>query len=375
MAQVLHRGIALADLLGGMAGLRQLLPLRASPTKRKPTSCFRGALQLAPVGDLAEKIKNQQCRLADRVMRANAKGMPRMDAVMYLSSALEAYRALEAEGQKQLLAEAAAVGQKGLAINDADQMHQLRLCQEGNTISALQVACVDDVGVQLLLPGQDAGIDFAREYELAKGMAGARPAAESKAEQMQFLLLLPELALDAGGCGIRMDPAAGQPPSPPPQAVGKGRPRWRILLLALPARWSVRLGRASTLAGCGCLDGLPMGREHGPATIHQFLPQCCRGLNPDPLPKAIEPGAQIDVGGDGPTGEIQLQRVGMAVGGGVGLQHVGRIGVMPPGIAGQRPGEAHLLAGIAAHPFPQEREGPGGGRAAQGLQHARPSAG
>ena len=30
--------------------------------------------------------------------------------------------------------------------------------------------CVDDVGVQLLLPGQDAGIDFAREYELAKGM-------------------------------------------------------------------------------------------------------------------------------------------------------------------------------------------------------------
>ena len=40
------------------------------------------------------------------------------------------------------------------------------------TISSLQVACVDDVGVQLLLPVQDAGIDFAREYELAKGMAG-----------------------------------------------------------------------------------------------------------------------------------------------------------------------------------------------------------
>jgi hypothetical protein len=38
-------------------------------------------LRLATVGDLAEKIKNQQRRLADRVMRANAnaKGMPRMD--------------------------------------------------------------------------------------------------------------------------------------------------------------------------------------------------------------------------------------------------------------------------------------------------------
>ena len=98
--------------------------------------------------------------------------MPRMDAVTYLSSALEAYRALDLAGQKQLLAEAAAVGQKGLAINDPEQMHQLRLYQEGATISALQVACVYYVGVQLLLPGQDAGIDFAREYELAKGMAG-----------------------------------------------------------------------------------------------------------------------------------------------------------------------------------------------------------
>jgi hypothetical protein len=101
-----------------------------------------------------------------------AQGKPRLDAVTYLSSALEAYRALDPAGQEQLLAEAAALGQKGLAINDPQQMHQLRLYQGGATISALQVACVNDVGVQLLLPGQDVGIDFAREHELAKGMVG-----------------------------------------------------------------------------------------------------------------------------------------------------------------------------------------------------------
>jgi hypothetical protein len=61
------------------------------------------------------------------------------------------------------LAEAGAVGQKGLSINNPEQIHHL---------SALQVVCILYVGVQLLLPGQDAGIDFAREYELAKGMAG-----------------------------------------------------------------------------------------------------------------------------------------------------------------------------------------------------------
>ena len=54
-----------------------------------------------------------------------------------------------------------------------DQKHQLRLYQGGAIVSALQVACILYVGVQLLLPGQDAGMDFAREYELAKGMAGA----------------------------------------------------------------------------------------------------------------------------------------------------------------------------------------------------------
>ena len=75
-------------------------------------------------------------------------------------------------GQKQLLAEAAAVGQKGLAINAPSQEHHLRHYQGGSTVSALQVACILYVGVQLLLPGQDAGIDLAREYELARGMVG-----------------------------------------------------------------------------------------------------------------------------------------------------------------------------------------------------------
>jgi len=39
-------------------------------------------------------------------------------------------------------------------------------------MSARAVNHPNTVGVQLLLPGQDAGMDFAREYALAKGMAG-----------------------------------------------------------------------------------------------------------------------------------------------------------------------------------------------------------
>ena len=150
-----------------------LLAMEGESHEGEADELFKRALRLVPAGELAEKIKNQQRRLADRVMRANAQGQPRMDAVTYLSSALEAYRELEPEGQKQLLAEAGAVGQKGLSINNPEQNHHLQHYRGGTTVSALQVVCILYVGVQLLLPGQDAGIDFAREYELAKGMAGA----------------------------------------------------------------------------------------------------------------------------------------------------------------------------------------------------------
>ena len=130
-----------------------LLAIEGESHETEADELFNRALRLAPVGELAEKIKIQQRRLAERVMRANAQSMPRLDAVMYLSSALEAYRELDPAGQKQLLAEAGAVGQKGLSINNPEQIHHLQHYRGGNNVSALQVVCILYVGVQLLLPG------------------------------------------------------------------------------------------------------------------------------------------------------------------------------------------------------------------------------
>ena len=62
--------------------------------------------------------------------------------------------------------------QRGLAINDPNQKHSLTRYQGGTTVSALQAAFIYYVGIQLLLPGQDAGIDLGREYALAQGMEG-----------------------------------------------------------------------------------------------------------------------------------------------------------------------------------------------------------
>ena len=70
------------------------------------------------------------------------------------------------------LAEVAAVAQKGLDINDHQQTLNLRLYRGGRTVSALQAACILYAGVQLLLPGEDAGIAPGREYEIARGWWG-----------------------------------------------------------------------------------------------------------------------------------------------------------------------------------------------------------
>ena len=77
------------------------------------------------------------------------------------------------------LAEVAAVAQKGLDINDHQQTLNLRLYRGGRTVSALQAACILYAGVQLLLPGEDAGIAPGREYEIARGLVGGRDRAES----------------------------------------------------------------------------------------------------------------------------------------------------------------------------------------------------
>ena len=86
-----------------------------------------------------------------------------MDAVKYLTSAMQAYQELEPEGQKQLLAEVVALSQRGLAINDPSPKHTLSHDRGGSSVSALEAACGYYAGVKPLLPGQDPGLDLGRE--------------------------------------------------------------------------------------------------------------------------------------------------------------------------------------------------------------------
>lgn len=68
--------------------------------------------------------------------------------------------------------EVATAGQKGLKINDPIARLQLRHLPNPEPISAFQAACLLFVGVQLLLPEEESGFDFQREFEMVRGLVG-----------------------------------------------------------------------------------------------------------------------------------------------------------------------------------------------------------
>jgi tetratricopeptide (TPR) repeat protein len=153
--------------------LAQALMALDTPEHRKEAdTCLTRALALGTPADLAERLRQTHSRLARQVLRANADGQPRMDVVSYCASALQTYASLSPAAQKQLLMEVATAGQKGLKINDPAARIQLRHLPNHKPVTALQAACLLFVGVQLLLPGQESGFDFQREFEIARGLVG-----------------------------------------------------------------------------------------------------------------------------------------------------------------------------------------------------------
>ena len=159
-----------ADPITLYALAQALMALDTPEHGKEADACLTRALALNPPADLAERLRQAHSRLARQVLRANAAGQPRLDVVSYCASALQTYASLSPAAQQQLLMEVATAGPKGLKINDPAACFQLRHHPNPEHVSARQAACLFFVGVQLLLPGEDAGFDCEREFELARGL-------------------------------------------------------------------------------------------------------------------------------------------------------------------------------------------------------------
>ena len=68
--------------------------------------------------------------------------------------------------------EVATAGQKGLNINDPTARLQLRHLPNPSPSQPLRPPVCSLWGVKLLMPGEEAGFDFERKFEVARGVVG-----------------------------------------------------------------------------------------------------------------------------------------------------------------------------------------------------------
>lgn len=91
-----------------------------------------------------------------------------MDAVMYMSSALDKFAKMDLNEIKKITYEIAMLGQKGFDINDPSIHHTLD-SMEGD-FSGLALVCYMYVGLKKIDPTAPPVADLAEEYETALDM-------------------------------------------------------------------------------------------------------------------------------------------------------------------------------------------------------------
>ena len=94
--------------------------------------------------------------------------LQRPDVIMYCLGALQRFDAMTAKEIEKLGYEIAVLGMNGLDINDPAKKYKLKSLQ--GEFSGLHLLSLMYTAFQQFKPGQDVGIDFSNEYQLAQGM-------------------------------------------------------------------------------------------------------------------------------------------------------------------------------------------------------------
>ncbi len=126
---------------------------------------FENVIRLAPYAEIARLAQEERTKLAEQAMRERG-GEVRMDVVMYISGALKLFGELGTKATQTLTVEIALLGSKGLDINDPTAKYELKSLP--GKFSGLHLLAYLYAGLQQVAPGKDAGVDFSKEYEVAR---------------------------------------------------------------------------------------------------------------------------------------------------------------------------------------------------------------
>ncbi len=113
--------------------------------------------------DAKEPAKTYLSKIAAHTLKGDGF---RVDAVMYLVSAINKYNQLDIDGIKKIAFEIAAIGQNGLDINNPEKKYKV-FALDGKEISGLCCICYMYAGFKIFEPNLSVGIDLILEYEQA----------------------------------------------------------------------------------------------------------------------------------------------------------------------------------------------------------------
>ena len=129
-------------------------------------AAYRRAIDLDEYSNVAELARQRLSRIAETRFRERVVGDERPDAVMYCLSALERFGKMTRASIQKIAFEIAALGTKGLDVNDPERKYRLRSLP--GEFSGLHLVCLMYVGFQAIAPETSIGFDLRREYDAAR---------------------------------------------------------------------------------------------------------------------------------------------------------------------------------------------------------------
>lgn len=129
---------------------------------------YRKVIRVDRSSGIAGLAEEQLSKLAQNTFRSKAPGVERLDAVMYLLSAIERFDAMSPHEIQKIGHEVALLGMKGFDVNDSDQKYRLRSLP--GSFSGLHMVCLMFAAFKTIAPGEDIGFDLSKEYALALEM-------------------------------------------------------------------------------------------------------------------------------------------------------------------------------------------------------------
>lgn len=131
---------------------------------------YRMAIQIGGPAHIVDIAKERRTKIAENRMRENSN--VRLDVVEYIKTALEKFRTMEPKQIQDLGIEIGLLGTKGLSINDPAKTYEVKSLD--GEFTGLQLVSIMFAAFQQFAPGQDIGVDFSKEYQLAVDQLGNR---------------------------------------------------------------------------------------------------------------------------------------------------------------------------------------------------------